>query len=273
MAGLVSDDVVANGIRLHYYRTGGNKPPLVMVHGITDNGLCWTRLARALEPEYDVIMYDARGHGLSDAPEDGYSYEDHAADLAGLIGALGLVRPRLMGHSMGAATVAVTAASRPELARGVVLEDPPWREDFVAPTAEQQRAAAEGWRATLAGWQARTRTELVAWCRQERAHWDEADIGPWAESKLQAHMNVVKVVSAPRTPWQQVVSHIQCPILLLTGDAELGAIVRPESAQEAARRWRVGQVIHIPQAGHNIRRDQFERTLAAVRSFLSAYLD
>lgn len=266
-------DAIANGVRLHYYRTGGDKPPLVLAHGITDNGLCWTRLARALEPEYDVVMYDARGHGRSDAPEDGYSYDDHAADLAGLVTVLGLRQPRLMGHSMGAASVAVMAARHPELVHCVVLEDPPWRPDFVASTPEQQQAAAEQWRVMLAGWQAKTRAELVAWCRQERAHWDEADIGPWADSKLQAHMNVVKVVSAPRTPWQEVVSRIQCPILLLRGDPVLGAIVSPESAREAASLWRRGQVVHIPGAGHNIRRDQFERTLAAIRSFLCACQD
>ena len=37
------DYVTANGIRLHYWRTGGDKPPLVLSHGITDSGLCWNR--------------------------------------------------------------------------------------------------------------------------------------------------------------------------------------------------------------------------------------
>ena len=59
--------VESNGIRLHYTRTGGDKPPLVLAHGVTDAGLCWTPLAEALAPEYDAIMVDARGHGRSDA--------------------------------------------------------------------------------------------------------------------------------------------------------------------------------------------------------------
>ena len=91
-----SGDVVANGIKIHYYRTGGNKPPLVLAHGFSDNELCWTRVTRALEQDYDVIMPDARGHGYSEAPEKGYSSEDHASDLAGLIEALGLGKPALM---------------------------------------------------------------------------------------------------------------------------------------------------------------------------------
>ena len=62
MSSWTSNTVDANGITLHYWRTGGDKPPLVLCHGITDNGLCWTRAARALEARFDVIMLDAHGH-------------------------------------------------------------------------------------------------------------------------------------------------------------------------------------------------------------------
>ena len=89
-----SGDAVANGIKIHYNRTGGDKPPVVLSHGFSDNGLCWTRIAQTLEKTYDVIIPDARGHGFSDAPKEGYSAEDQAADLAGLIQALGLEKPR-----------------------------------------------------------------------------------------------------------------------------------------------------------------------------------
>ncbi len=51
-------ETIANGIGIHYHRTGGDKPALVLSHGSTDNGLFWTRAARSLERDYDVIMYD-----------------------------------------------------------------------------------------------------------------------------------------------------------------------------------------------------------------------
>ena len=47
-----SGEVQANGIRVHYHRTRGDKPSLVLNHGSTDNGLCWTRLACALEGDH-----------------------------------------------------------------------------------------------------------------------------------------------------------------------------------------------------------------------------
>ena len=70
----VSASVMANGIRVHYTQTGGGLPPLILLHGITDNGLCWTRVARTLEEEWDLSMPDARGHGLSEAPDTGHDY-------------------------------------------------------------------------------------------------------------------------------------------------------------------------------------------------------
>ena len=67
-----SSDIQANGIRLHLTRTGGAKPPLVLAHGATSDGLRWTPTAQALAPLYDVIMVDARGHGMSETSEHGY---------------------------------------------------------------------------------------------------------------------------------------------------------------------------------------------------------
>ena len=61
--------VEANGVRLHYTRTGGEKAPLVLAHGVTDEGLCWTAIVAALETDYDVVMVDARGDGRSDAAD------------------------------------------------------------------------------------------------------------------------------------------------------------------------------------------------------------
>src|SRR5258708_20213681 len=135
-----SGDVVANGVGIHYYRRGGAKPALVLSHGATDSGLCWTRVARALESDFDVILPDARGHGLSDAPPSGYAISDRAADLAGLIDALGLVRPAVGGHSMGAATTLRLVADYPDLASCAVLEDPPFRSGEPEPPRPGQAA-------------------------------------------------------------------------------------------------------------------------------------
>ena len=93
MSNWQSNKIETNGLTMHYTRTGGDKPPLVLAHGFSDDGLCWTPVARQLEANYDVIMVDARGHGRSDAAQESYGTVDLAADLAGVITGLGLERP------------------------------------------------------------------------------------------------------------------------------------------------------------------------------------
>jgi alpha-beta hydrolase superfamily lysophospholipase len=77
-----ADTVNTNGADLECYRTGDG-PPLLMAHGLYDNGRRWVPLAADFCDEYEVVTFDARGHGRSEAPEAGYSLEDRVADLRG----------------------------------------------------------------------------------------------------------------------------------------------------------------------------------------------
>jgi N-formylmaleamate deformylase len=274
-----SDDITANGIRIHYYRTGGAKPPLVLSHGFSDNGMCWIRAAQFLEADYDVIMPDARGHGLSDAPEEGYTTGDRAADLAGLIVALELHRPALMGHSMGAATTAVTAAQYPERVSCIVLEDPPWFSedsprirDRLDRSPEEQAAEAEQRRAEIVNRRSQTREEIMAAGRRQSPGWDEIEFGPWAESKRQLSPNVISVDTTRSNPWQEIVPQIACPTLLVIGDPAQHSIVTPDTARQAAEMNPLIQVAQIDGAGHNIRREQFEPFMRAVTDFLALHI-
>jgi N-formylmaleamate deformylase len=266
MSNWSSGDVVANNIKLHYHRTGGDKPKLILSHGITDNGLCWIRAAQVLEKDYDVIMVDARGHGLSDAPETGFGPDERAADLAGLIQALGLRKPFLMGHSMGAETTATTAATYPDLVGCAVLEDPPWREQ--TPTPEEGQAMFIEWRDRMLERKAKTRQGIVETGRKENPKWAEIEFGPWSEAKLQVSMNVLEAVNRPRKPWHDIIGKITCPTLLVTADPALGAIVTPQVAAQVTRSSQHIQVARIEGAGHNIRRENFGQFMSVVTAFL-----
>jgi len=263
-----SYDVQANGIRIHYYRTGGDRPPLVLAHGITDDGPCWTRVARALQGEYDVIMPDARGHGFSQStPPDGYTWPTLAEDLAAFIAALGLVRPRVMGHSMGAETAAEVAAEHPDLVSLLVLEDPPWRDVAMSPA--EVRSRAQEYHDSIVTQRELTREELVALCMQRSPQWHPDEVGPWCDAKLRVRPEVAHLVSSRPAPWRKTAARITCPTLLLTGDPERGAIVTPEHAEEAVSLMPRGRLAHIAGAGHCIHRDRFDEVLRAVRAFLA----
>ncbi|HZR00736.1 MAG TPA: alpha/beta hydrolase [Chloroflexota bacterium] len=252
--------VQANGIRIHYTRTGGDKPPVVLCHGSTDSGLCWTPVARALEADYDVVMPDARGHGLSDAPDGGYDHATRADDLAAFIQALGLDRPVVGGHSMGASQTLAFAAAYPDALRAAILEDggirmPGWNPpNRGAPDAALRLKEM-------------TREQLIAFARERHPTWAEEELGPWADAKLQVSL---KHVNAPRSQldFRELLPKVTVPILLITSDPERGGGVTPEAAEEAKRIHPDTTVVRLSPAGHNVRREQFAGFVEAVRAFL-----
>lgn len=266
-------DVEANGVTLHYTRTGGGKPPVVLAHGVTDSGLCWSPVAAELAADYDVIMVDARGHGHSEAPEDGYGPATQATDLAGLIGALGLNRPAVLGHSMGAATALVLAGAFPDVPGAILLEDPPswWLGGPQPPYAEERRAKMLE---RFIDQRTKTRDELLAAQRAETPGWSDAELEPWADSKLRYSPNVARVLktdNATSVGWAGVLGGITCPALLITADPERGAIVSPKSAEALRTLVPHLRVANVAAAGHSVRRDQFAPYLEVVRAFLGEW--
>jgi len=159
--------VEANDIELHYCRTNGSGPPLVVSHGFTDDGYCRLDLARELGDEFDVVLYDARGHGRSEAPDEGYGAPERARDLVRLLDALAIEDPILFGPPMGADTVTEAVARRPVRPRAVVLEDPVWPVEGVnnviedGPGDDGENGPGDDIEAQVAAWQDASVEELL----------------------------------------------------------------------------------------------------------------
>ncbi|MHB0876732.1 MAG: alpha/beta fold hydrolase [Anaerolineae bacterium] len=259
--------VTTNGISLHYSRTGGDKPPLVLSHGITDQGLCWALAARELRADYDVIMPDARGHGLSEAPAGGdYGIDAQADDLAGLIEALGLEKPRLGGHSMGAVSALYLAAAYPELPRCLFLEDPPFAYLQDAGPAEREEAAGQFLQSDR-NRKAMAREQLIAWCRRGNPTWSDDELEFWGDAKPHVRMDFLSFfTAATRLPWREALGRVTCPVLLLVPERGYAAGTQ---AEEMARIVPSLQVATVAGTGHCIRRDRPEEYLRLVRQFLA----
>ncbi|MFZ4657827.1 MAG: alpha/beta fold hydrolase [Caldilineaceae bacterium] len=240
----LAGDVTANGIRLHYQRTGGHKPPLVLAHGIFDNGLGWRPLVMEMEADYDCILVDARGHGQSDMPQGDYSDLSHMADLADLIERLGLGQPALIGCSMGATVGALLAARYPAKVTCLVLEDPPWADEYTRKTPAENAAEAEAWQQAVLAEQDCTDEERIALFRQ------------------------LGFVRAGMQPWDDFVGNISCPTLLVTGEVARGGIVSPAVARAVQQINPRVEISHIKNAGHGIHSENFADYVQAVRSFL-----
>jgi N-formylmaleamate deformylase len=257
-------DFQSKGIKTHYYRTGGRKPPIILLHGATDNGLCWSAVAEVLAKDFDVILLDAQGHGLSDRMDKDFSYSSHTRQVIDLVQHLGISKPIIMGHSMGAGTTANVAVQQPELPKAIILEDPGWLKE--GPDSEDPKQR-EGFIKALLGYRQLTQDELIAECRKNNPRWSESEIVPWAKAKQQFDPDLFSKLFL-RPSYEELVPRIKCPTLLITSD---GGVVSEEVARHASRLWTSKELfrwVKIKGAGHNIRREQFGAFMEAVSSFL-----
>jgi pimeloyl-ACP methyl ester carboxylesterase len=134
---LRTDDLV-----LHYEDDGDpGAPPVLVLHGITQSTTTWSWLVPHLADRHRVVRLDFRGHGRSGRTPGAYSYQGYVADATAIceqvLGAAAVV----IGHSLGGGTAAALAQTRPDLVRGVVLEDPAiMAPPATAPTAAEVQA-------------------------------------------------------------------------------------------------------------------------------------
>src|SRR5436190_15818258 len=131
--------VSTNGIELSVAEYGSSGPPLLMLHGIGSRYVSWYPILDRLAEHFHIIAPDFRDHGDSDKPAAGYLHTDYAADLKGLITALEIDRPRIIGHSLGAIVAYAWAGLNGVTTARIVLEDPPTR------TGADDSAMLNGW--------------------------------------------------------------------------------------------------------------------------------
>lgn len=260
LANCTSGRCQANGIDIHFLRTGGAKPPLVALHGLIGSGACLSPLARTLEGDFDVILPDARGHGQSSAPASGYSYPELAADVIGLIEKLELDAPILLGHSMGGLTAAVVASLLGSVISGLVLVDP----TFISPEWQRQVfesdvAAEHGQLLALA------RSDLLAQARQRNPHRSAEVIQHLVDARLQTSLDAFQVLRPPNPDYRKLLRLVRAPTLLVI--AERG-ILSLDTAKELQRLNPLVRPELISNVGHGLPYDEPSRLGEVVLSFL-----
>jgi len=276
--------VEANGIRLHVVDHGGDGPPLLLAHGLSANAHFFDDLAAAgLSPACRVLSLDLRGRGLSDAPVEGYTMDDHAADVLGVLDALGVDRVRLGGHSFGGLLTLFIAAAAPErVERALVLDVPAEtsqhvleqigpslaRLDQVYPSRE---AYLDFVRALPyfedGGWG----TGVEAFYAAELEELPDGTVRPRCRPE-----HIRQAVEGTLVPdWAQVAAAVECPVLLLRTTGEFGApgagpILTAEGARRTLARLRDGRLLEVP--GNHITFGFGDRA-APVAADLLAFLD
>ena len=293
--------VYGNGIRIHYYRAvpAPSKPVMVMVHGITDNGLCWTTLTWKLQNDYDIYMLDARGHGLSDPFTPADNQETLVKDVVAFVKAMKFEKPILVGHSMGAATVMRVGAGYPDLARFVIMLDPfvsrPGGNTGAGPRIVVRNTPATA--QTAPAIQAKNQTpdtqasknlslnmsgdpetlvkqnnyyfeDLIALGHKQNPKWSNVDIIYWALSKKQYHGAYTQEGWQAMSGTMQTgdaLARITVPALILKAD---GSPETRKANEDAVKDLSKISLVHIDGAAHNLHHDELEKTANEIHQFL-----
>lgn len=273
--------IEANGIPIHYVRTGGNKPSLLLLHGFQMDGLTWMRVAKALESDYDIIMPDARGHGRTGNAAQGASSLVMLEDTAAFIQALNLAPVLVLGHSMGADVAGRLAQSHPDLVKAVVLVDPALR--AVNPGAWMEsdgyKAWYNDWLTYLEKMRTQSHAERVAATLVRHipgmSPTHEEDFVTHMEASLLLDMNILSQVATMNnglTPLMEVlIDAADIPKLVLLAQPTKSRVVfadRAAERDELQSRWQNGEVIIFEETGHFIQGERLEEFIATVQRWL-----
>jgi pimeloyl-ACP methyl ester carboxylesterase len=243
---------------------GGDGPPIVLLHGLMGRARTWWEVSRWLLPYGRVVGLDARGHGRG--PKDGpWHTERFVADVAEVVTELDAGPAIVIGHSMGGLHAWAFAATHPELARAVVVED----------MAPDQRGKTVGeWRAYFDSWPvpfqslAQVREffgstgNYFAECVEERAD----------GYHLMADLEDLYEIAGEwgRRDYWSFVDNVKCPLLVIEG--EHTAMPAGQQAELAARVPGGGRHVVVAGAGHVVHEDAPLEYRGAVEAFLSEVL-
>ena len=108
-----------------YYEVHGSGPTMLLTHGFSATAEMWKVNLAALSQRYRVIVWDMRGHGRSDYPEDGAAYSEMLTidDMAALLDAHGAEHAIIGGHSLGGFMTLSFYVAHPNRCKALMLFD------------------------------------------------------------------------------------------------------------------------------------------------------
>lgn len=263
------------GVALHYLRggrSGGSRPTVVFVNGLTMDTRSWEPLEARLGARYPTLRYDCRGQGLSGAPAGPYRPEQHAADLAALLDALALDPIHLVGLSNGGLVAMLlagsAASSSPTRVRSLTAIDSLARVDA------QLRVILRSWKASLVAGGSALR-------------FDVATPWVWGHAYLEDHLDDVlafRDLAAAAEPAvigrlidgvldfgdaRASLAAYSGPLLALVGEDDL--LTPPRYSREIVAWAQRGRLVVLEGAGHASPVERPDEVARVVRGFLEEH--
>lgn len=262
------ESIERDGVRLAYRIDGSadaRRPWLVMSHSLACDHTMWDPQVEAF-PDFRLLRFDTRGHGHSDAPAGNYTLELLADDLKALLDALAIDRCHYVGLSMGGMIGQQFALKYPGRFASLTLADTTSRYPAEARPVWDERLAL----ARSRGMDALVPSTLERWFT---AQFRERE--PEVVARIARLIRSTPVAGfagcaygISRIDLTARLAHIDCPTLVLVGDADLGT---PRSMAEEIVRALPGSRLHvIAHAAHLSNLEQPAVFSRLLRQFLSA---
>ncbi len=249
-----------------FYEERGSGDPVMLLTGLGGVGASWGPQIARFAREFRTIVPDHRGAGKTDAPETGYTIEQHASDMAGLLRALGAAPAHIVGSSTGGAIGQVMAIDHPDTVCSLTLvstwgrTDPYFRRLFEVRKQIMQQIGHEA-AVELA-------LLLLYSPAYQRAHWDEV----MRVERQQKESPVNVPIAVKRI--DMIIAHdvldrlkdIRQPTAIVVGDAD--AVTPPYFSEELKRHIPHAELHVMQGVGHFVFLEQEEAFFQTVRGFL-----
>ena len=263
-----------SGLRLRCLDWGPrDAPAVVLLHGGGQSARTWDACCLILARRHRCIALDQRGHGDSAWPADGaYGFDDHAGDIGGVIDALELPAPLLVGMSMGGINATAYATRHADRLRGLVSVDVGPDVQFEPVDRLMRGLGAYRWFDSPDG--AATRLSALG-ARRPRALLQatlshnlrqEVD-GRWTwkyDPRTLIDLSTAAILDPRQALWARLPT-ITCPALVVRGaDSE---VFSPADAERFARALPDGRCVTVAAARHSVQTDNPIGLAAAIEAF------
>jgi (E)-2-((N-methylformamido)methylene)succinate hydrolase len=248
--------------------SGGDGPPVVLIHGVGDNLRSWDDLALALGPSYRVIRYDMLGSGLTPAHPSTATLDDFCEQLIDLLAHLEVDRFALCGFSMGGVVSQYFCRAHASRLSALILMSTVYRRNQaeLAGVGERLRLTEEQGPIAIA------ELAVQRWFPEAFQREHPLTVSGVLErlrnNDPRAYANAYRVFVEADDAVGDALTNVDCPALVMTGGADVGST--PAIAQRMVDDLRDGRLIVLEGLRHMMTLEAPQLVSDAVLKFLSA---
>lgn len=244
------------GVSLRAWEWGGDGPPALLLHGIGNYARYWDFFADAVAGRLRLVATDARGHGDSGRPAEGYTPDEFVADALAVLDALKIERAVLVGHSMGGTHAIRLAAAHPDRVDKLIVVDagpeplPDGAERARRLSLERPERfeyaddALAYLRRTSPGYSEEVYANRMRWLFKE----DAGDY-VWRSSRDA----LAAIMTSARGDLWEALRSVRCPALIVRGTRS--NVLSSDVAQRMVKAVADGRLVEL-DAGHNVALDR-----------------